>query len=342
MSYGLYLCKGYANLNIVICYNSAGMIMITGGTGFVGNVLIRQLSELGYPIKLLIRPSKKSPNIPKGVSLDVTITSLTDTKGLQAAMKGVDIIYHLASAESLGREAQLSRVDIQGTENLVNAASQSNIQRIFYISHIGSDRTSAYPLLKAKAIAEHAITTSNIPYTIIKSAMAYGERDHFTNGLALLLKISPYFVMLPEDGSVLLQPIWIEDLVRIMTWSLDMPETVNEVIEVGGSEYLSFKEICIMIAEKIRIRRQYQEVPPVLLNMLTEFLEIITPNFPTSVFWLDYLATNRTTSLDVLPRLFSLIPGRMNQNLGHLEGRNFLKPLWKILVKRKRTTIRWD
>ncbi len=316
--------------------------MITGGTGFIGNVLIRHLSDLGYPIKLLLRPSKKSPNIPKGVSLDVTITSLTDIKGLQAAMKGVDTIYHLASAESLGREAQLSTVDIQGTKTLVEAASQSNIQRIFYLSHLGTDRSSAYPLLKAKAIAEHAIRTSNIPYTIIRSAMAFGERDHFTNGLAFLLKVSPYIVMLPDDGSVLLQPIWVEDLVRIITWSLDMPQTLNETIEVGGPEYLSFKDICIMIAEKIHINRRYQEVPPVILNIVTEFLEIITPNFPTSVFWLDYLATNRTTSLDVLPSLFSLIPARMNQRLGHLDGRNFLKPLWKILIRRKRKTIRWD
>ena len=316
--------------------------MITGGTGFIGNVLIRQLSDLGYPIKLLIRPSKKSPNIPKGVSLDVTITSLTDTKGMQAAMKGVDVIYHLASAESLGREAQLSEVDIQGTKSLVEAASQSNIQRIFYLSHLGTERASAYPLLKAKAIAEHAIKSSEIPYTIIRSAMAFGEGDHFSNGLAFLLKVSPFLVMLPEDGSVLLQPIWVEDLVRIMTWSMDMPQTLNETIEVGGPEYLSFKDICVMIAEKIHINRYYQEVPPVLLNMVTEFLEILTPNFPTSVFWLDYLATNRTTALDVLPRYFSLIPARMNQRLGHLDRKNFLKPLWKILIRRKRTTIRWD
>lgn len=299
--------------------------MITGGTGFIGNVLIRHLTELGYPIKLLIRPSKKSPDIPKGISLDVTITSLTDVKGLRAAMKGVDVIYHLASAESLGRGAQLSTVDIRGTQAVVEAAAQASITRLFYLSHLGADRASAYPLLKAKAIAEKTIKTSNIPYTIFRSALAFGEKDHFTNGLAYLLKISPHFVMLPDDGSVLLQPIWVEDLATVMTWSLDMRETINETIELGGPEYLSFKEICMMIAEKIHINRRYVEVSPVFLNMITEFLEIITPNFPTSVFWLDYLATNRTTSMDVLPRMFSLIPSRMNQRLGHLEDKKSVK-----------------
>jgi uncharacterized protein YbjT (DUF2867 family) len=316
--------------------------MITGGTGFIGNVLIRHLTELGFPIKLLIRPSKKSPNIPTGISFDAAITSLTDIKGLQAAMKDVEVIFHLASAESLGREAQLSSVDIQGTQAVVEAASRANIKRFYFLSHLGADRASGYPLLKAKGIAEHAIISSGIPYTIFRSAIAYGERDHFSNGLAFLLKVSPYFVMLPDDGSVLLQPIWVEDLVTIMSWSLEMPQLLNEIIEVGGPEYLSFKEICVMIAEKINIKRGYQEVPPVSLNILTEFLEIITPNFPSSVFWLDYLATNRTTALDVLPRIFSLIPARMNKRLGHLEGKNFRKNWWKMILKRKRTVIRWD
>jgi uncharacterized protein YbjT (DUF2867 family) len=318
------------------------MIMITGGTGFIGNVLIRHLTELGYPIKLLLRPSKSSPNIPTGISFDAAITSLTDSKGLQAAMKDVDTIFHLASAESLGRQAQLSTVDIQGTQAVVEAANQANIKRFYYLSHLGADRASAYPLLKAKGIAEHAIISSGMPYTIFRSALAFGESDHFTNGLAFLLKVSPYFVMLPDDGSVLLQPIWVEDLVRVMTWSLEMPQTQNEIIEVGGPEYLSFKDICLLISEKIKIKRGYQEVPPVFLNMLTEVLEIITPNFPSSVFWLDYLATNRTTTLDVLPRMFSLIPARLNQRLGHLEGKNFRRNWWKIILKKKANRYTMD
>lgn len=316
--------------------------MITGGTGFIGNVLIRQLSNLGYPIKLLIRPSKTSPKLPKGIPIDVAISSFSDAKGLQAAMKGVEIIYHLASAESLGRKAQLTSVDIHGTEALVQAATTAKIERFIYLSHLGADRASAYPLLKAKAIAENAVKSGNFPYTIFRSGLAYGEGDHFTNGLAFLLKVSPFFVMLPDDGSALLQPIWVEDLATVMTWALEMPQTINETVEVGGPEYLSFKEICVTIAEKINIKRHYINVPPVFLNIVTEFLEILVPNFPTSVFWLDYFASNRTTSMDVLPRMFSLIPARLSQRLGYLEGKNFRKNWWKIILDRKRTTTRWD
>ncbi len=312
------------------------MILVTGGTGFIGNVLVRHLTNLAYPIKLLIRPSKQSPQLPKGVPLEVAVTSLHDKRGLRAAMKGVDFVYHLASAEVMGREADLSAVDIQGTQAVLSAAKNAGIQRFFYVSHLGADRASAYPLLKAKAIAESHIKASGLPYTIFRSAIAYGENDHFSTGLAFLLKVSPGFVMLPEAGQSLLQPIWVEDLVTAMTWSLELPLTLNRTIEIGGPEYLSFREICSLLIKTIKIRRAFVNVSPVFLNILTELIEIAIPRFPVSVFWLDYLATNRTTNLDILPGMFNLLPARMSQRLGHLEGKNFKKNWWRIIFPRKR------
>lgn len=318
------------------------MILITGGTGFIGNILVRQLASQGYPIKLLIRPSKENPRIPKGLPLEIAVASFSDQKGLRAALKGVDVIFHLASAESLGRKAQLTSVDIQGTQAIVQAATNSKVSRFFYISHLGADRASAFPLLKAKAIAEHAIKESGIPYTIYRSAIAYGEADHFTNGLGFLLKVSPYLVMMPEHGMSLLQPIWVEDLVSILSWSLDLPWTINQTIEVGGPEYLSFRRICDIITKKIKIKRQFVNVSPVLLNRFTEFIEILMPNFPTSVFWLDYLAADRITNVDILPRMFNLLPAQFNQRLGYLEAQKYRKNWWRFFFKRKRTTLQWD
>jgi NADH dehydrogenase len=318
------------------------MIMITGGTGFIGNVLIRHLSDLGYPIKLLLRPAQESPKLPKGLPMEVAVASLNDQKSLRAVMKDVDVIYHLVSAESFGREAQLSEVDIKGTQALVAAASQANISRIFYLSHLGADRASAYPLLKAKAIAENEIKSSGIPYTIIRSGIVFGEQDHFTNGLAFLLKISPYFVMLPDNGSALLQPIWVEDLARVLTWSLDMAQTINETIEVGGPEYLTFKDVCQTILDQLGIKRQFINVKPVILSRFTETLEILFPSFPTSVFWLDYLSTNRTANLDTLPSRFDLLPARLSHRLGYLKNKKFRMNWRQIILNRKRTITRWE
>ena len=318
------------------------MILITGGTGFIGNMLIRHLSSLGYPIKLLIRPSKVTPNLPKGLPLDVAVAGFNDEKGLRAAMKDVNVIFHLAGAETQGRLAQLTEVDIKGTQALVHAAAQARIDRFFYLSHLGADRASAFPLFKAKAIAEHHIRNSGIPYTIFRSGLVYGEGDHFTTSLAVLMKISPYFVLLSNDGESLLQPIWIEDLVTILAWSLDMPDTVDQTIEIGGPEFLTFRQICTLILNAIQIKRHFINTSPLVLNVLTELMEMVKPNFPTTVFWMDYLAANRTANVDVLPRIFNLLPAKMSQRLGYLEGQAFRKNWRTMKNQRKRTPIQWD
>jgi hypothetical protein len=142
------------------------MILVTGATGFVGSALIRSLNLLGKPIRLLLRPSPKSPRIPRGVKVEVAVCSLNDDRGLMAAMRDVDVIYHLAGTERAGSQADLNGVDIDGTAILADAAAQSGVERFFFLSHIGADRASAFPVMKAKGIAEGLIKKSGVTYTI--------------------------------------------------------------------------------------------------------------------------------------------------------------------------------
>ncbi|MCC6261891.1 MAG: NAD(P)H-binding protein, partial [Anaerolineales bacterium] len=99
------------------------MILLTGATGFIGRALVRQLSAIGYPLRALIRPSARTPRLPKGVSVEVAVVSLADVRGLRAALRDVDTIIHLASAENQGSRGNLSVADVQGTANLVEAAA---------------------------------------------------------------------------------------------------------------------------------------------------------------------------------------------------------------------------
>ena len=138
------------------------MILVTGGTGFIGKALIRHLVELGHPVRTLIRPAQRTPNLPRGVPVNVAVSSLSDERGLRAAMVGVDTIYHLAGGEWRGPRASLLEIDIQGTRAVVQAAEDAGVQRIFYVSHLGADRASAYPVLKAKGIAEEFIRRSSL------------------------------------------------------------------------------------------------------------------------------------------------------------------------------------
>jgi uncharacterized protein YbjT (DUF2867 family) len=310
------------------------MILVTGGTGFIGRALIRHLVEMGYPVRTLIRPSPKSPKLPRGVSVEVAVSSLSDTRGLRAAMVGVDTIYHLASGEWLGPRASLMNIDIRGTQSVVQAAVDAGVQRIFYMSHLGADRASAYPVLKAKAIAEEFIRRSGLDYTIIRSAIVFGPNDGLTTGLARILHATPFMFLMPGDGQVLLQPIWIEDLVTCLAWSLEDPETVNRMVEIGGPEYLSFKQIVETIMETTGIHRSLVNIRPPYLRALTVVIESIFRGLPVSVYWLDYLAANRTTALDTVPRVFNLMPARFSRRLAYLKDKNWRMSLLRGLFKR--------
>ena len=290
---------------------------------------------MNEPVRILIRPSVRSPNLPRGVPVDVAVSSLTDERGLRAAMTGVDTVYHLAGVEWRGARADLLEIDIQGTRAVVQAAADAGARRIFYLSHLDADRASAFPVLKAKAIAEEFIRNSGIAYTIIRSAVAYGPRDGFTTGLARILAVQPGFFLLPGDGRALLQPLWVEDLVTCLTWSLEQSDTRNRMIEIGGAEYLSFNQVVELVMQATGIRRKVIHVPPPYLRAITVLLESMFPGLPVSVYWLDYLAANRTCSLDTAPRVFGLLPARMSQRLAYLQGQNWRRAFYRELLNRR-------
>ncbi len=312
------------------------MILVTGSTGFVGSTLVRKLVESGQEVRLLLRPSPQSPRLPMGLSVDVAVSSLNDERSLRAAMVGVDTVYHLAGVERQGAYADLMKVDIQGTQVVARTAKDAGVKRIFFLSHLGADRASAYPILKAKAIAEESIRRSGVDYTIIRSAVVYGADDGFTTALAGLIATVPMIYLIPGDGRTLIQPLWVEDLVTCLIWALDNETIINETIEIGGPEYLTFKQVLEMVMQAIDIDRTLISTRPPYLRGLTVFLESVFPGLPVSVYWLDYLATNRTCTLDTIVRTFNLMPARMSQNLDYLKEQDWRQSLLRILFKRYR------
>lgn len=295
------------------------MILVTGGTGFIGRNLVKSLVDSGQEVRILLKPSSESPRFPIGIPVEVAISSLTDSQGMKAALKGISEVYHFAGAERKGSAADINKVDVEGTITLVNAAKQSKLERIYFLSHHGATRASAYPVLKAKAIAENWISGSGIPYTIIRTGSVFGPGDQFTEPLVRLLRKFPVFLM-PGHGNNLLQPIWIDDLINCFSLLKSDSKTVNRTISIGGLEALPYRHIVELIMQKIRIQRPVIPISPARLRALSLWVNQIYPNFPVSIFWLDYLADDRTTSLDSLPRQFGIMPNRFHLNLDYLLG----------------------
>lgn len=319
------------------CYNPQNMILVTGGTGFIGQALIRHLVEAGRRVRTLIRPSPRSPTLPRGVPVEVAISALNDERSLRAALVGVDTVYHLAGGEWRGAYANLMESDIRGTQSVVRAAADAGIDRLFFVSHLGADRASAYPVFKAKAIAEEFIRRSGLDYTILRTAIVFGPRDGFTTGLAQLLHAIPFAFLIPGDGNTLLQPLWVEDLATCLTWALDDDGTRNQMFELGGPEFLAFNEVVQLLMKRLRLRRRLLHLRPPYLRAITVLFETLLPSLPVSVYWLDYLAANRTCALDTIPRAFNLMPARFSQRLDYLDGRNWRREVWRRVWVRRAT-----
>lgn len=293
------------------------MILVTGGTGFIGKPLLRMLNENGYPVRVLLKPSSKTPDLPKGVSLDVAVSNLSDPRALRPAFKGVDTVIHLASAESLGAKGNMLDVDANGTRVLADIAAESNVRRFIFLSQLGADRASFFPALKVKGIAEDHIRKSGVPHTILRSALIYGPDDHFTVPLSKLIKGLPV-VFLPGNGEKLLQPIELNDVLTCVLWSLESDKLLGQTVEVAGAEYLSYSQIIDSIESVIGKNKRKVPVSLPTYRWLTLFLTGMVRGANFSTYWVDQLSYDRTCPVDSVLRNFGFLPARFAYSLDHL------------------------
>ena len=299
------------------------MLLVTGATTFIGRAVLRNLSTYGYSIRTLLEPSMESPILPPGVSVEVALSSLNDERGVRAAMVDVSAVIHLAGTGLDRSIDDPAMIDAEGTRVIVEAAEAAGVERLIYQSTLGADPASAYPQIRAKAIAENYIRNSHIPYTILRSAVLFGADDCFTTSLAMLMAGSVLFFPVPGGGSTVLQPLWVEDLATCISWSLDEDETVGGTFDLGGPEYFTFRQIVSIVMRAASIMRIVVPARPPYLRGGAWLMERTLRYSPISTNWLDYLAVNRTTDLDTLPRIFGLAPTRLEDRLDHLRGKNW-------------------
>ena len=296
------------------------MILVTGGTGFIGRILVSHLVTLGYPVRLLLNPSRDYPKLPRGVSVEVAISSMNDERNLRASMKDIDTVFHLVGTEWKGIHAEYEEVDIRAARMFSNVARQMNVKRFIYMSHIGADKSSAYNLLRAKALAEGAIRESGVPYTIVRSGIVYGQNDHFTSTLRDFVMKTRGPLLIPGGDATLIQPIWVEDLITALMLCMDDDATLNQTIYTGGIETFTFRECLELVMRTIHKKKR---IIPIQASFLRRIYIANEQWFPSRIpmyFWLDYMAEDRITALDILPREFGLMPTRMTQNIDYLRG----------------------
>jgi dihydroflavonol-4-reductase len=113
------------------------MILVTGAGGHIGNVVVRELVSRGQTVRALLLDGE-DPTPLKGLNVEILEGNILHPDDLARAMQGVDTVYHLASMISIspGMEEIMRRINIEGTQNVIDAARAAGVKRLVYTSSI--------------------------------------------------------------------------------------------------------------------------------------------------------------------------------------------------------------
>lgn len=118
------------------------MILVTGGTGFLGAYILKNLVEKNIPVRAIRRSAKLPFFIPQSILNQVEWVEgdVLDVVSLDEAMKGVDAVIHSAAIVSFSKtnRREMYKVNVEGTANVVNAALDNNVQRLIHISSVAA------------------------------------------------------------------------------------------------------------------------------------------------------------------------------------------------------------
>jgi NADH dehydrogenase len=134
------------------------------------------------------------------------------------------------------------QVDYQGTVNQVDAAKAAGVKRFVYVSAVGADLNGPKHWFRFKAMAEQHLRASGLEWTIVRPSWVYGPRDHSLNRLLGFTNFLP-FMPLFGDGKQDMQPVFIQDVGRVVAQAATAPQAANQLFEVGGPEVMSMDDV---------------------------------------------------------------------------------------------------
>ncbi|MBP6963448.1 MAG: complex I NDUFA9 subunit family protein [Armatimonadetes bacterium] len=277
------------------------MILITGGTGFVGSHVVRALTEARLEVRCLAR----TPASIEGAS--VVVGDVTDPGSLADAVSGVETIVHLVGIIRERGRATFERVHVEGTRNVIEAAGARGVRRIIHMSALGArpDGVSRYETTKWQA--EELVRASGMEWVVVRPSVIIGERGEFT-GILRDLVTRPPVIPVIGTGTYRLQPLYVRDLARAFVRVQADGSLWGSVYEFGGPEQLTFNEMLRVTAEVLGVRKPMVHLPLWLMKPLIASMERLTARFPITSDQLAMMAGDSVTERNAFAESFEIEP----------------------------------
>lgn len=277
-------------------------VLVTGATGFIGHKMVNRLLNDGYEVAALVRSTSKTEDLPGQVELRAG--DMLDEKSLEAAVKGVDAVIHLAAYFDFypRDKKQMFRVNVNGTRAMMNACIGTSVERFIYCSSTeaigpvkhppGSEETELRPTYdygRSKVMAENAVreisSDAGLPHMIIRPTGVMGEGD-FYSAYELIKNLNDRAVpVLPGDGQKHIMYSHVDDVVDGFTKALTSRTALNNTIILCPNEPITYKDLIEFIAGCLGVKPPTRYIPTSLAKFGIGLMSPFKNRHGTTFLW---------------------------------------------------------
>jgi NADH dehydrogenase len=286
------------------------VILVTGGTGFVGGHVVHALRQQDRRVRCLVRDRRKAEKI-ESWGCELEQGDMTDPASLRRAAQGVDTVIHLVAIRQ-GKPEQFQRIMVGGTRELLKLAKEGGAKRFVHMSALGTSEETKdlVPYFGAKWEMEQDVQRSGLPYVIIRPSFIFGRDGGILPTFRRLAKLAPVTPII-GSGEQRIQPIWVDDVAAYFAKAVDHEPATNRAFELGGPDAVTWNEFWARLKRALGVRRPSVHVPMGFMRANALVTERLPGNIPLTRDLLkmmeagDNVVTNddavRTFELPLLP-----------------------------------------
>ena len=255
------------------------MILVTGGTGFVGGHVVYALRQAGRPVRCLVRAPRKAGRL-ETLGCELVEGDMTDAESLRRALEGVEVVVHLVAIRQ-GKPEQFQRIMVDGTRALLELAKDGGVKRFILMSALGTteETKDLVPYYGAKWQEEQDVQGSGIPYVIFRPSFIFGREGGILPTFRKLAKLAPVTPII-GSGQQRIQPIWADDVAAYFDKAVDLDAATNRTFELGGPDVVTWNEFWERLKRALRMRRPSVHVPVGLMKVNALVTERLPGNIP--------------------------------------------------------------
>ena len=255
------------------------MILVTGGTGFVGGHVVHELRARDLQVRCLVRDQHKGAKLA-ALGCELVQGDMTDGESLRRAADGVETVVHLVAIRQ-GRERDFQRIMVDGTRDLLGAAKNAGVRRLVLMSALGTSEQTRdlVPYFGAKWAMEEQVRASGLPYVIFRPSFVFGRDGGI---LPTFVKLARYTPVTPITGSgrQRIQPIWADDVARYFADASAREDVTGNIYELGGPDVVTWNELWARLKRAFGLRRPSVHVPMVVMRANALVTERLPGNIP--------------------------------------------------------------